>query len=92
MFATIQKFMPGDNEDTFYLRSDRHNRVAIADAAHRTQYGFEAKPKVLKRSVTIWRQPLWNWCCSRLRQSAKPGKRDLKSIESYCFNSCLRPY
>jgi type I restriction enzyme R subunit len=42
VFATIQKFMPGEDEDTFPVLSDRHNIVVIADEAHRTQYGFEA--------------------------------------------------
>lgn len=45
IFATIQKFMPGEDEDTFPMLSDRHNIVVIADEAHRTQYGFEAKLK-----------------------------------------------
>ncbi len=45
VFATIQKFMPGANEDTFPLLSERHNIVVIADEAHRTQYGFEATLK-----------------------------------------------
>jgi type I restriction enzyme R subunit len=45
VFATIQKFMPGEDEDTFPILSDRHNIVVIADEAHRTQYGFEAKLK-----------------------------------------------
>ncbi|CAN7228560.1 type I restriction endonuclease subunit R [Pseudorhodoferax sp. LjRoot39] len=48
VFATIQKFMPGEDEDTFPLLSDRHNVVVIADEAHRTQYGFEAKLKTAK--------------------------------------------
>jgi type I restriction enzyme R subunit len=48
VFATIQKFMPGEDEDTFPLLSDRHNIVVIADEAHRTQYGFEAKLKTVK--------------------------------------------
>jgi type I restriction enzyme R subunit len=42
VFATIQKFMPGADEDTFPMLSDRNNIVVIADEAHRTQYGFEA--------------------------------------------------
>ena len=46
VFATIQKFMPGEDEDLFPVLSDRHNIVVIADEAHRTQYGFEAKLKV----------------------------------------------
>ena len=49
VFATIQKFMPGEDEDTFPVLSDRSNIVVIADEAHRTQYGFEAKLKTLKR-------------------------------------------
>ena len=48
VFATIQKFMPGADEDAFPLLSDRSNIVVIADEAHRTQYGFEAKLKTVK--------------------------------------------
>jgi type I restriction enzyme R subunit len=48
VFATIQKFMPGEDEDSFPELSARHNIVVIADEAHRTQYGFEAKLKVRK--------------------------------------------
>jgi type I restriction enzyme R subunit len=43
VFSTIQKFMPGEDEDIFPLLSDRRNIVVIADEAHRTQYGFSAK-------------------------------------------------
>lgn len=45
VFATIQKFMPGDDEDGYPVLSDRHNIVVIADEAHRTQYGFKASLK-----------------------------------------------
>ena len=45
IFATIQKFMPGEDEDTFPVLSKRRNIVVIADEAHRTQYGFDAKLK-----------------------------------------------
>ncbi|WP_020485776.1 type I restriction endonuclease subunit R [Methylomonas sp. MK1] len=48
VFATIQKFMPGADEDSFPVLSDRSNIVVIADEAHRTQYGFEAKLKTVK--------------------------------------------
>lgn len=48
VFATIQKFMPGEDEDTYPMLSDRSNIVVIADEAHRTQYGFEAKLKTIK--------------------------------------------
>lgn len=51
VFATIQKFMPGEDEDSFPVLSDRHNIVVIADEAHRTQYGFEAKLKTVRRSI-----------------------------------------
>ncbi|MBO3274102.1 type I restriction endonuclease subunit R [Pseudomonas schmalbachii] len=46
VFATIQKFMPGEDEDSFPVLSTRHNIVVIADEAHRTQYGFSAELKV----------------------------------------------
>jgi type I restriction enzyme R subunit len=53
VFATIQKFMPGEDEDVFPLLSDRSNIVVMADEAHRTQYGFEARLKTVKqRSAT----------------------------------------
>ncbi|MFO1387527.1 MAG: type I restriction endonuclease subunit R, partial [Chitinivorax sp.] len=45
VFATIQKFMPGEDEDCFPMLSDRRNIVVIADEAHRTQYGFGATLK-----------------------------------------------
>jgi type I restriction enzyme, R subunit len=43
VFTTIQKFMPSDNKSIYDQLSDRKNIVVIADEAHRTQYGFEAK-------------------------------------------------
>ena len=42
--------MPGEDEDVFPVLSDRHNIVVIADEAHRTQYGFEAKLKTRKQN------------------------------------------
>jgi type I site-specific restriction-modification system R (restriction) subunit len=63
VFATIQKFMPGEDEDSYPVLSDRHNIVVIADEAHRTQYGFEAKLKTRKSAMpsiceTHYRTPL----------------------------------
>jgi type I restriction enzyme, R subunit len=59
VFATIQKFMPGEDEDTFPILSERHNIVVIADEAHRTQYGFEAKLRLKKASNTPLDQSIW---------------------------------
>ncbi|MDD2465788.1 MAG: type I restriction endonuclease subunit R [Desulfobulbus sp.] len=42
VFSTIQKFQP-DKGNVYEQLSDRRNIVVIADEAHRTQYGFEAK-------------------------------------------------
>ena len=51
VFSTIQKFSPeGDSED-FELLSNRNNIVVIADEAHRSQYGFQAKTHFLKDGV-----------------------------------------
>ncbi len=52
VFATIQKFMPGEDEDSFPVLSSRSNIVVIADEAHRTQYGFEAKLREQKRPTS----------------------------------------
>lgn len=43
VFTTIQKFMPEDDRMAYPLLSDRRNIVFIADEAHRSQYGFEAR-------------------------------------------------
>ncbi len=43
VFTTIQKFMPEDEKHVYDQLSDRKNIVVIADEAHRTQYGFEAR-------------------------------------------------
>ena len=43
VFTTIQKFSPGDKETIYPLLSQRENIVVIADEAHRSQYGFQAK-------------------------------------------------
>lgn len=49
IFTTIQKFTPGEDEDSFPILSDRHNIVVICDEAHRSQYGFQASmPKLQK--------------------------------------------
>jgi type I restriction enzyme, R subunit len=43
IFTTIQKFTPGEDEDSFPILSERSNIVVICDEAHRTQYGFDAR-------------------------------------------------
>lgn len=45
IFATIQKFVPGEDEDIFPCLTDRENVVVICDEAHRSQYGFSATVK-----------------------------------------------
>lgn len=42
VFSTIQKFQPEDG-NVYEQLSDRKNIIVIADEAHRTQYGFQAK-------------------------------------------------
>ena len=50
IFTTIQKFTPGEDEDSFPVLSERHNIVVICDEAHRSQYGFKASlPKLHKQ-------------------------------------------
>jgi type I restriction enzyme R subunit len=43
VFTTIQKFAPSENESIYPQLSDRPNIIVIADEAHRSQYGFQAK-------------------------------------------------
>ncbi len=43
IFSTLQKFSPERDEEEFPELSDRTNIIVIADEAHRSQYGFEAK-------------------------------------------------
>jgi type I restriction enzyme R subunit len=43
VFATIQKFVPETGKTVYDQLSDRRNIIVIADEAHRTQYGFDAK-------------------------------------------------
>jgi type I restriction enzyme R subunit len=53
VFATIQKFIPENNSSVYELLSDRKNIVVIADEAHRTQYGFNAKLSDIKENGTV---------------------------------------
>lgn len=43
IFTTVQKFLPAGSEEDFPLLTDRRNVIVIADEAHRTQYGLDAK-------------------------------------------------
>ncbi|MPQ96165.1 type I restriction endonuclease subunit R [Thioclava sp. JE_KL1] len=43
IFSTLQKFSPLSGEETSPKLSDRRNIIVIADEAHRSQYGFDAK-------------------------------------------------
>lgn len=43
IFSTLQKFSPMAGEEDFPMLSDRRNVIVIADEAHRSQYGFDAK-------------------------------------------------
>ncbi|MCY4238748.1 MAG: type I restriction endonuclease subunit R [Rhodospirillaceae bacterium] len=43
IFTTMQKFAPEYGEERFPELTDRRNVIVIADEAHRSQYGFDAK-------------------------------------------------
>ncbi|CXX13777.1 type I restriction-modification system endonuclease (fragment) [Staphylococcus aureus] len=43
VFTTMQKFEPEQNETTMASLTERKNVFVMADEAHRTQYGFNAK-------------------------------------------------
>lgn len=46
VFTTIQKFSPEDEEDKLPVLTDRTNVIVIADEAHRSQYGLQARVKI----------------------------------------------
>jgi len=43
IFTTMQKFTPEKSEERFPTLTDRRNVIVIADEAHRSQYGLDAK-------------------------------------------------
>jgi type I restriction enzyme R subunit len=43
IFTTVQKFSPETGEENFPILTGRRNVIVMADEAHRTQYGFDAK-------------------------------------------------
>ena len=43
IFTTLQKFSPEAGERDYPLLTDRRNVIVIADEAHRSQYGLEAR-------------------------------------------------
>lgn len=43
IFTTIHKFTPEEKGDSIPVLTKRRNVIVIADEAHRSQYGFEAK-------------------------------------------------
>jgi type I restriction enzyme R subunit len=53
VFTTIQKFIPEDKSSVHELLSARDNIVVIADEAHRTQYGFDAKLRDIKENGEV---------------------------------------
>jgi type I restriction enzyme R subunit len=52
VFTTIQKFLPEAGKAEYDRLCDRTNIVVIADEAHRTQYGFQAKLVDIKDKET----------------------------------------
>lgn len=43
IFTTMQKFSPEKGEESFPALTQRRNVIVMADEAHRSQYGFDAK-------------------------------------------------
>jgi len=43
IFTTVQKFSPESGEEVFPLLTSRRNVIVMADEAHRSQYGFDAR-------------------------------------------------
>tara|TARA_R110001599_G_scaffold294201_1_gene498177 strand:- start:2310 stop:5450 length:3141 start_codon:yes stop_codon:yes gene_type:complete len=43
IFTTVQKFSPSAGDEQYPMLTDRRNVIIMADEAHRSQYGFNAK-------------------------------------------------
>jgi type I restriction enzyme R subunit len=43
IFTTLQKFSPSEGRSDYPVLTDRRNVIVIADEAHRSQYGFQAR-------------------------------------------------
>ncbi len=52
IFTTIQKFVPGEDEDTYPTLTERDNVVVLCDEAHRSQYGMGAR--IDKKGDTVY--------------------------------------
>lgn len=52
IFTTIQKFMPGEDDDTYPTLTERDNVVVLCDEAHRSQYGLKAR--ITKEGETVY--------------------------------------
>jgi type I restriction enzyme R subunit len=52
VFTTIQKFLPEEDSEKMPLLSDRQNIVVIADEAHRSQYGKDARVNLKTGKMT----------------------------------------
>ncbi|MFA7309176.1 MAG: type I restriction endonuclease subunit R [Patescibacteria group bacterium] len=48
IFTTIQKFSLEEGEKEYPMLSDRSNIIVMADEAHRSQYGFDAKVREVR--------------------------------------------
>jgi type I restriction enzyme R subunit len=53
VFSTIQKFISENDASVYELLSARENIIVIADEAHRTQYGFNAKLRDIKERGAV---------------------------------------
>jgi type I restriction enzyme R subunit len=53
IFTTIQKFVPGEDEDNYPTLTERDNVVVVCDEAHRSQYGLKARIKVDGERTTL---------------------------------------
>jgi len=51
IFTTIQKFVPGEDEDHYPTLTERENVVVLCDEAHRSQYGMAARIKKTGETV-----------------------------------------
>lgn len=92
IFTTIQKFQPEDGGSVYEQLSDRTNIVVIADEAHRSQYGFNAKEVDVKdeNGNVVGKRTVYGFAKYKAIQESDKMAEELNLTEyEYAFYSAV---
>jgi hypothetical protein len=83
VFTTIQKFVPGEDEDTYPKLTERDNVVVMCDEAHRSQYGLKEKNLAVEVLERLLRGQIKSRFGSNVVQSRKFSELLQDSLTRY---------